>query len=530
MSTSGSYQTGDYAAWTGGLPPRLVVRGLSRRYGDVVANDGIDLDVGRGDVVGLLGENGAGKSTFLSILSGLTAPDAGDIEVDGRSVVLRRPSDALAAGIGTVFQHFALVPVFTVREQLRLGGLHSDAISNLLDEVDLDRRIADLSAGERQQVELARVLARRPRVLLLDEPTSTLTAGQVDRLFARIRRLRDDGVGVVFITHKLPEVLAVADRIVVLRRGRVTAEIDRRRLGGHWPGGIDRRLLKAMFGDAAEAEGAVARDGLAAAGVAMAEGTALGQQAIQEAEILLAVERASAMTSYGRHRPTDVAFSVPAGEMLAILGIDGQGQRELAEMLAGHLPMTGRMFVDGHDVSVMNAKERQRAGVGYLTDDRTGEGTVGNLSVALNLILKRQRAAEFQRAGVLRLARVGRHARQQIAQWGITPPLPTVRVETLSGGNTQKVMLGRELELQPRVLIATNPAHGLDLRTQTLVWDALRRVTANGGVVVLLTPHVTEALTHSDRVAVLSAGRLSPAVPVSGTDGATLSRMMVHGW
>ncbi len=513
--------------------PRLRVAGLTRRFGDVVANDGLGLTVGAGEIVGLLGENGAGKSTLLAILAGMTTPDAGEIRVDGDVVALRSPADAIRAGVGTVFQHFALVPVFTVREQLRLSGGRIDPADTLLGDLDPGQCVADLSVGERQRLEIARVLARQPRLLLLDEPTSTLTGAQVERLFVDVRRLRDRGTGIVFVTHKLPEALAIADRLVVMRRGAIVDEVrrDDSRAGGRaWEVGVEERLLTAMFGGVRTAAAAEI------AGVAPVKpkpsGTAhLGVAVVgADSKPLLSVREASASTGYGRHRPRDVSFEVRAGAMLAIIGIDGQGQRELAEFLVGHLTGTGSVRLDDRELAGSSAAERQGLGLSYLTDDRTGEGGVADLSVSLNLLLKRQRRPASQRLGVLRAGAIREQGRRLIDRWGISPPTPSVAMGTLSGGNMQKVLLAREMELAPRLLVAGNPTHGLDLRTQELVWDALGRVTGRGGAVVLFTPDLDEAIARADEIAVLAEGRLSPATRAIDTDRASVSRMMVSGW
>ncbi len=514
---------------------RLRVSALTRRFGDVVANDKVDLSVGAGEVVGLLGENGAGKSTLLAMLSGMASPDSGQVEVDGDVVALSSPVAAIRAGIGTVFQHFALVPVFTVREQMRLSGGRLDAAGGMLDGIDLNQRVHDLSVGERQRLEIARVLALEPQLLLLDEPTSTLTGAQVEQLFGAIREVRSRGVGVIFVTHKLPEALSISDRLVVLRRGKIVDEVTReagrsRSTEPGWDANVEDRLLAAMFGGlrSETAAGIAGVDPVSpkrSAGVL----TRLGSRAKDEVP-LLHVKELGASSSYGRHRPEGLTFSVPAGTVLAVVGIDGQGQRELAEVLTGHLAGAGSIRVGEQELAGLEAAERQRLGVSYLTDDRTGEGGVADLPIVLNLLLKRQRRRTFQRYGVLRPRAIGEEGRKLVARWGIVPASPRAEMGTLSGGNMQKVLLAREMALQPRVLIASNPAHGLDLRTQKLVWDALHQVAASGGAVILLTPDIDEALAHADGVAVLAAGRLSSVKSVRDTDRETLSRMMASGW
>ncbi|HEV2528717.1 MAG TPA: ATP-binding cassette domain-containing protein [Thermomicrobiales bacterium] len=491
---------------------------MTKIYSGVVANDNIRLGVAPGEVVGLLGENGAGKSTLIAILSGLTAPSRGLIEVGGRSFSPNSPADALREGIATAYQHGALVPTLSVDEQLHLANVEDDdTIRTLLREMDRSRTVRELSVGERQLLEIARAVGRTPRVLLLDEPTSTLEASQVEMLFDVIRQRRSAGRATVFVTHKLGEALAICDRIVVMRRGAVVDEL--RPTAGNWPAGTEDRLLGAMFG----------ADPGAMTGNAAVTKRRPGAPA-GNGSVVLSVGRVVDTGPAARHRPVGVSLTVRAGEIVAIAGIQGQGQRELGKVLAGYRPCRGAVSVNGTALSGKGAREFAGAGVGYLTGDRRGEGIVARMSITANLLLKRQREEGAQRFGILRARAIREAARREIAAWGIRPPDPGRPAGTLSGGNMQKVLLARELVREPVLLVADNPTHGLDVRSQVRVAEALRSVANRGGAVILLTADLDEALRLSDRVAVMNAGRLSPLGPTAAADRAELSRWMAVGW
>ena len=484
---------------------------ITKRYGAVVANDRLSIDIRPGEVLGLLGENGAGKSTLLSVISGMVAPDAGELAVDGEPVRFHGPDDAIRHRIGMVYQHFSLVPTFTVREQLRLAGWRARELPGLLRGVmSGDERIETLSLGEQQRVEIAKALIANPRYLLLDEPTSILAPTEVARLFDLLAEIRGQGVAVVLVTHKLREAIALSDRIVVLRRGAVAATAERPASG--WTPTIEADLLGAMFGEEPS-------------------GTSVPRLPEPDGDVgVLLAARGVSSRPGGHRRVRDVSLDVRAGEICAIAGIDGQGQRELAEILAGYRPADGEITVRGRRLTGQPAPAFTRAGVGYLTDDRRGEGGVGAMSVALNLVLKRQRRAPFSRRGVLDRQAVRQDAARQVDAWGISPPDSELPMDALSGGNMQKTLLAREMALAPTVLVANKPTHGLDARTQDLVWRAMRDITERGGGVLVLATDLDEALARADRIAVILDGRVSPLAPVPSTDRMTLARMMVAGW
>ena len=484
----------------------LEARDITKRYGPVLANDRVTLEIRPGEVLALLGENGAGKSTVLSILSGMVSPGNGQLMLDGAPLTLGGPVDAIRHGIGMVYQHFSLVPTLTIREQLRLAGWRGTGLPPVLaDRMRGDALIGDLSLGERQRVEIAKALVRKPRFLLLDEPTSILGPTEIDDLFALIRDICAQGVAVVLVTHKLREALAVAERTVVLRRGRVVARAERPASG--WDGNAEGTLLRAMFGDASvEAASGLPRG--------LVEGTVP----------LLTV---SGVSARGVH---DVSLAVHAREICAIVGVDGQGQCELAEILTGHRAARGEIRMRAQVLSGRHARRFALAGIGYLTDDRRGEGGVTTMSVAENLMLKRQRRRPFSRFGRLSRRAMRADARGLVAQWAIAAPSVNVPLDALSGGNIQKVLLAREMAIAPEVLIANKPTHGLDARTGVLVWQAMREIAARGGGVLVFTTDLDEALTHADRVGAILAGRVSPLRPVDATDRADLARTMVSGW
>lgn len=490
---------------------------ISKAYGSTRANDCLTFALPGGEIVGLLGENGAGKSTFLSILAGRTEADSGQLRVDDQVVSIGSPRDALGLGISIVFQHFSLVPGFTVREQLQLAGWTMSGLPDLLvSRLRGDELVGQLSLGEQQMVEIARALASEPRYVLLDEPTSILTSAESENLFAFMRTLRADGTGVILVTHKLHEAMEICDRVVVLRHGRIVDEVAR--IGSEWPVGCEGRLLRSMFGTAHEDEDLA--ETLEPASRHVSAGVATR----------FLVERATTPGGVGRKALHDISFDVRRGEICAVVGIDGHGQRELAEMCAGYTKTSGTITLDGRMLPAGEPRVFKRSGVAYLTDDRIGEGTIPGSSVEANMILKRQRESRFNRMGMLRKDAIRTFVRKMIADWNIVPPRATMPIDMLSGGNIQKVLLARELSIASSMLVVNNPSHGLDVRTRKLVWDAIYRFADEGGGVLLLTTDISEAFQHADRLAVIYEGRISGLERSNRVDRGDVERMMVSGW
>ena len=495
----------------------IEARCISKAYGDVAANNCLDITIRPGEILGVLGENGAGKSTLLSILSGMIPPDSGLILVDGVPARFGSPRDALLAGISVAYQHFSLVPTFTIREQLRLAGWTSAGLPDLLaSRFKGDERISALSLGERQLVEIAKALVPRPHVLMLDEPTSILSTAETRHLFTVLDDLRQQGTSVVMVTHKMNEAMEVCDRIVVLRRGGAVDSIERS--SGIWPAGTGDRLLSSMFGR--DREGSAAE----------APGADSAQVMAEDAPVLFRLQNLSTRPEAGRHALQDVSLEIHEGEVCAIVGIDGQGQSALADVCAGYIATGTTVTVRGQTLTTGDIRAFSDAGIAYLADDRIGIGTVQGFSVEDNLMLKRQREWPFSRFGRLRRGAIRDHAVNQIGRWHIEPPNPRAPIGTLSGGNIQKVLLARELARANSLLIANNPTHGLDPRTRDLVWQAMERfVDARGGV-LLLTPDLDEALMHAHRIGVMYNGRVSPLVAVTPGMRSKVESMMVAGW
>lgn len=499
----------------------LMASNVSRSFGSTLANDMVSLTVGSGEIVGLVGENGAGKSTLLSILAGFLRPDTGTISINGGITNLSSPGVALSVGIGLVHQHLSLIPSFTVSEQLELAGWTSASLPDVLAaDFHGDEIIEHLAMGRRQRVEIAKVLVARPKVLLLDEPTSILAPSEVDALFEVLRSLRGAGIGILIVTHKLQEVMTLADRIVVMAGGKVTGSFDR--TGDAWDPGTGNEVLKRMFDWTAP-------DSATITCAAMAT-EPKDDPALDDFRPVLRLLDVNVASPGGGPEIGDINFDVLPGQIHAIVGIDGQGQADLAGVIAGYQRSGGRIELAGHDISNVPSIERARLGLALLVDDRLGEAAIGSLSIAENLVLKRPRPESLARGGLFRRDRVLKHAQSVIARWGIEPSDPQSRFGSLSGGNMQRVLAARELDRDPQVLIALNPVQGLDVRTSSLLWTQLRRIADRGSGVLIFTTDLDEALSQADRCGVIHDGRVSPLLPVNRAAKRAYGSMMVDGW
>jgi ABC-type uncharacterized transport system ATPase subunit len=494
----------------------LQVEHIRKSFGSIRACDDISLVVRPGEIVGLLGENGAGKSTLLAIMAGYLLPDDGTLVMNGVSLRLDSPRKAMRAGIGIVHQHLSLVPTFTVEEQLRLCGWNGDPVPRVIADLDLATPIERLAMGTRQRLEVAKALLSHPTVLLLDEPTSILAPTEVAALLDTLRDLRSAGLGIVLVTHKLPEVLAVADRIVVLRQGKVCGTYVRGE-DGNWPDNIQSDTLALMFG-------------LESSAPVLASPERTPRSAVpEEGSALLRLERLSFATMGGQ-RSDALDLAVHAGEILAVVGVDGQGQRELALAIAGYMPSNGRVVLAAQEMGNTTALARAAAGIGLLVDDRLGEAGIGSMSLVENVALKRPRPPEEVSKGLMRWATVRERTIGIIKEWGVNPVEPGRTFATLSGGNMQKLLAGRELDRQPRVLLALNPTQGLDWQTTAIMWSRFRAHCAGGGAVMVFIGDLEEAILHSDRVAAIAGGRMGQPMAVASSDRGRLARQMVGEW
>lgn len=492
-------------------------RGIGKRFGPTVANDGVDFSVHAGEIHALLGENGAGKTTLLSILCGLYQPDSGLIAMGAEPVHFRAPIDSIRHGIGTVHQHFTLAGSLTVLENIALGldeglTLKLDRVRErsqaalqtfgLLDRIDDEVRM--LSLDERQRVEIVKALVRGSHLLLLDEPTSILSPAEIDDFFAALRNLADQGVGIVIVTHKLDEALAISDRITVLRRGRVTGTLDRIEIEAMAEDEATARILSLMFANAAPAP---------------------VDRTVDDApnRTLLRVEHISAFDDRGATALEKVSFDLRGGEVTGIAGVDGNGQRELAEAIGGQRETHGgHLFFLDADVTRLGVGSRRRRGLRYLTDDRLGEGSVADLSLAENLALTAL-------GDGVRLDRraMKREAERLMELFDIRAPSPEARLGDLSGGNIQKALLARELAQNPRVLVANKPTHGLDTRTAVVVRERLRAHADAGNAVLLIESDLDALLGLCDCIVVLAHGHIAGFFKRDEIDAGEISRLMV---
>jgi general nucleoside transport system ATP-binding protein len=470
------------------------MRGIVKRFPGVVANDGIDFDVHVGEVHALLGENGAGKSTLMNILAGLYRPDAGEIVIGGAAVSLDSPRDAIAAGLGMVHQHFTLVPSQTVTENVILGldrprfrlrlDRYDDEIAGLAAtigmRVDPKARIWQLSVGEQQRVEILKVLYRGARVLILDEPTAVLAPHEIDELFETLRTMTRAGRSIIFISHKLAEVLAIADRITVMRRGRVTAA------------GIP-------------AEGATKTD-LARLMVGREMLESLERAPFAPGAVVLSVRELQAENDKGLPALRGVSFDVRAGEILGIAGVAGNGQSELAQAITGLRPFHGRVEIGGQHIVGLSAREAIRSGVGHVPEDRTGMGSAPNLSVVDNLIMKSYREPPISQGWVIDVTAARKAATSVKDEYSIAAPSIDTQVRLLSGGNLQRLILAREIESKPKLMVAVQPTRGLDVGAIEVVHRLLMGRRASGAAILLISEELDELIALADRIAVIYEG------------------------
>ncbi|MBN9154771.1 MAG: ABC transporter ATP-binding protein [Microbacterium sp.] len=506
-------------------PGVISLKEITKAFPGVVANDRVSLDIVSGQVHCLLGENGAGKSTLISILAGMQQPDSGHIEVDGVATAINSPKAAVDLGIGVVHQHSTLVPSFTVLENLMLGETgfllaekraaeRLETLSDLLGaDIDPKALAGDLGLGQQQQVEIAKAMWKGSRLLVLDEPTSMLTPQAIEHLATSVAQIKAQGLAVVFVTHKLREAYSMGDCVTVLRGGRNAGFIDSAELASYDESTAQSRILAAMFGEDLRAAGEEAAE-LAGATDARRE-VAYLDLAVQPTRLELVD-----LTTKGRGNDVDVtgvSLAVHEGEILGVAGIDGHGQGALAEVVAGQRgAAAGTIRFGGADITKLGVRRRQQLGVRYITDDRLHEGTVGSMSVALNLVLKRIGQAPFWRFGQLDSRAVNAEAERLIGEYAIKTPSPATRVGTLSGGNIQKVLLARELGDGAQLVVVNKPTYGLDLKTVGLVRDILRDFAAAGGSVLLMSTDLDELIELSHRIVVISSGEIVGDVPNDG--------------
>ena len=485
----------------------LELTGITKRFGPLVANDRINLTVAPGQVHALLGENGAGKSTLMNVLYGLLQPDEGEILLDGKVVQFHSPKDAINAGIGMVHQHFMLVPVFTVAENVTLG-IEETAPTGLLDrrktrndvrelsrryglELDPDATVENLPVGIQQRVEIVKALVRQAKVLILDEPTAVLTPAETEDLFRIVKQLKDGGTSVIFISHKLKEVQAIADKITVLRRGAVVGQAA--------PTATEDQLAAMMVGRDVQ--------------LVVSKGPA------RPGDAVLQVEGLTVTDADGRVWNNDISFSVRAGEILGVAGVQGNGQTELCEALMGLRPIAaGHVSLDGRDLTHATPRQHLRAGIAYIPEDRQEDGLVGDFTVAENMVLDVYDRKPYASGINLNLGVIEANAADRIKEFDVRTQSAETPVGTLSGGNQQKVILAREVGREHKLLIASQPTRGLDVGSIEFVHKRIVAQRDRGVAVLIVSSELDEIYALADRIAVMYEGRITgfrpPSVPV----------------
>jgi simple sugar transport system ATP-binding protein len=485
---------------------KLELRNITKRFGTLVANDKISLTLAPGEILSLLGENGAGKSTLMNVLYGLLQPDEGQILIDDKAVKFSGPGEAMAAGVGMVHQHFMLIPVFTVAENVvlgheptgKVGNLDLDAARKLVKEIsdrfgfdiDPDAKVQDLPVGAQQRVEIIKSLARDAKILVLDEPTAVLTPQETDELMDIMRGLSKNGTSIIFITHKLREVQKVADRIIVIRQGKVVSEASPKATAGE--------LASLMVGREVDLDTkkSVAK---------------LGSETLVVKDLTVLDDRNQQMVN-------GISFSVHDGEILAIAGVQGNGQTELAEAILGLRKIhNGSITVAGKDLTKSNVRQVLEAGVGYIPEDRKKDGLVGDFSIAENLMLDGSFGKPFAKGVQIDFSKRDEIADKLIQEFDIRTPSADTLAKQLSGGNQQKVVVAREMGRDLKVLIASQPTRGVDVGSIEFIHEQIVAARDAGKTVVIISTELDEVLALADRIAVMYRGRIVGIVDAKTT-------------
>jgi len=499
--------------------PIVEMTGIIKRFPGVVANDRIDLELRGGEVHALLGENGAGKTTLMNVLYGLYRPDEGEIRVDGKSVTIRSPKDSIKLGIAMVHQHFALVDTVTVGENVVLGLrstreplLDLENVSKRIDElskrygleVDSHAKIEQLSVGERQRVEIIKALYRNARILILDEPTSIITPQEAEELFVTLRSMASEGRAVVFITHKLPEVMAVSDRVTVLRHGKVVANIETKSTS------LSELAEKELPTGSEEREGTIGK-------------------------AVLEIQNLWAQSDKGIPALRDITLTVHEGEILGIAGVAGNGQRELAEVLTGMRKATqGKVSILGIDMTNASPGEFIEHRVGHIPEDRLGTALIMDFSISENLILEVRSKPPFSnkwflpfnKRYFLNFKEIRQNAERLVREYDISTPNVDASARTLSGGNLQKLILAKILSRNPKLLVAAQPTSGLDVGAKQFISDKLRAQRNKGLGILLISGDLNEVMSLSDQIAVIYNGKIAGILPASTADVMKIGLMM----
>ncbi len=498
------------------MKPILELKGITKRFPGVLANDKIDLTLNKGEIHALLGENGAGKSTLMNILYGLYDPDEGEIFVNGEKISVSSPRDAIAHGIGMVHQHFMLVPVFTVTDNVMLGDETTRAggfldrkspaarIREISDEysleVDPNSYIRDLPVGVQQRVEIIKLLYREADILILDEPTAVLTPQEVDELFTIMRSLVDSGKSIIFITHKLREVLTFADRITVIRGGKV--------IGTTTPKDANQNDLAAMM---------VGRDVL----------LEVNKKPSEVKDKVLEVKDLMMLDDLNHVAVNKVSFDVRGGEILGIAGVQGNGQTELVKAITGlSHPVEGKMTLDGQDITHANPRTITEIGSAHIPEDRQQDGLVLSATIADNMVLNTYYLEPFAKNVVIQKDKVLENAEMIIDNFDVRTPSPLIPVGSLSGGNQQKVIVGREFSRPIKFLVAAQPTRGLDVGSIEYIHNRLLEKRDDGCAILLVSTELDEVMELSDRIAVMFEGKIIAVVDAEGATKEQIGLLM----